>query len=347
MTSPFGQEVVKVPGVGEEFQNAIAPFVQAIQFRQAQQRQQLAERQRIAAELFARGLQSPGFENTPAAQQLEVELGVPGLGASISKARTAEERRKVEDINTFVEGLSGVSDRAKSGLRASLIAGTKGATADVQNSLFAAMAAGEDLTVLERARLENLQANTQRIQLEIERMKREPGPHDQERAAQLLGINVQSDFVQGLNYIGVLEDLLKDRNKEADPGRAILSTAVSLMTLNKDILGRPALTPQEAFQTSLELVKNVFPKSASTSQLTPNTEQALGATRAAMLMWQGLRMDDNALKDAQGRVLRKFKTTAEIRQYIAAEMKHVFPLVEQSQLDMLMDVVQRRVTESF
>lgn len=346
MTAP-GQQIVPVPGVGQEFQQAIAPFIQAMQFqRQLAQRKQEQD-QDLAAQLYARGLQTPGFENTPAAQELEARLGAPGLGASIAKARTVEEKRKIDDINMYVEGLSGISDRAKSGLRTSLIAGTKGATADIQNSLFSAMAAGEDLTVLERARLENLQASTQHTLAEIEKMKREPGPHDQERAAQLLGIDVNKDFVQGMNYIGVLEDQLKDKNKDADPARAVLGTAISIMTLNKDLLGRPALTPQEAFQNSLELVKNVYPKSAGAMQFTPNTEQTLAATRAATLMWQGLRLDENTLKDATGRVLRKFKTAKEIRQYIGEEMKHIFPLVEQSQLDMLMDVVQRRVTESF
>jgi len=344
MTAPYEPKIVSVPGVGAEVSQGLAPFVQAMQFQKQLQLQQTAEQQRMAAELYARGLQTPGFEDTPAAQQLEHTLGVPGLGASISRARTAEQRRQVEDINTFVEGISGVSDRAKAGLRTSMIAGTKGASVEVQNSLYAAMASGEDPGALEQARIGQMLANTTRINLEIEKMKREPGPQDQARAAQLLGVD-PSQFVQGANYISVLEDRMKA--KETDPAKVIVSTAVSLMTLNKDLLGRPALTPAEAFSQALDLTKNVFPKSASTIQLTPQTEQQLGATRAAYLMWQGLKMDDNTLKDATGKTLMKFHTSAEIRQYIGQEMKHVFPLVDQPSLDNLLDIVQRRVTESF
>lgn len=354
MTTP---NIVQVPGVGQEVAQGLAPFIQAMQFNKHLQQQQQAEEQRVAAELYARGLQTaPGFENTPAGQALEMKLGVPGLGASISKARTAEERRKVEDINTFVEGLSGIGDQAKSGLRASLVAGSKGATSDVQNALFSAMAGGADLTILEKARLDNLRANTNHIQAEIDKMKREPGPHDQLRAAQILGVNTgdmaqggsnSGDFVQGTNYISVLEDQLKQNNKEADPARAILNTSISLMTSNKDLLGRPALTPQEAFSQALGLVKNVYPKTAGTIQFTPATEQTLAATRAATLMWQGLRLDENTLKDAQGRVMKKFKTSKEIHDYIGAEIKHLYPLVDEPSLNALMDIVQRRITESF
>src|SRR5205823_7483584 len=124
---------------------------------------------------------------------------------------------------------------------------------------------GEDMSVLERARLENLQANTAHLNMEIEKMKREPGPHDQAKAANMLGVNTgdllgggstQGDFVTGTNYISVLEDRLKQ--KETDPAKVVINTAISLMTLNKDLLGRPALTPDEAFQNALGLAKNVF-----------------------------------------------------------------------------------------
>src|SRR5439155_1195123 len=254
--------------------------IQTLQFNRHLAEQQREAEQRIAAELFSRGLlTTPGFDTTPPAQALATKLGVPDLGQSIAKARSAEDRRKVEDINTFVESLSGISNQAKSGLRVSLIAGSKGATSDVQNALFQAMAGGTDLTVLEQARLQNLQANTAHILAEIERMKQQPGPHDQLRAAQILGVNTgdlaqggsnSGNFVTGMNYINVLEDQMKQ--KETDPARVIINTAISLMTSNKDLLGRPALTPTEAFDQSLGLVKNVYPKTASAIQFTPQTE---------------------------------------------------------------------------
>src|SRR5438093_1334008 len=198
MTAP-GQQIVHVPGVGEEVAQGLQPLIQAMQFNRQLALQQQEHEATVAAQLFAHGLQTPGFESTPAAQALELKLGVPGLGASIAKARTAEDRRKIEDINTFVESTSGVSDKAKAGLRVSLIAGAKGATADVQNALFSAMAAGEDLTVLEQARLDNLRANTAHLQAQINKMKTEPGLMDQQHAADILHIPPQ-DFVQGANY---------------------------------------------------------------------------------------------------------------------------------------------------
>ena len=353
MTAPYQPQIIRAPDA--DVGQGLAPLIQALQFNKHLAEQQREAEQRIAAELFSRGLvTTPGFETTPAAQALATKLGVPDLGQSIAKARSAEDRRKVEDINTFVESLSGISDQAKSGLRVSLIAGSKGATSDVQNALFQAMAGGTDLTVLEQARLQNLQANTAHILAEIERMKQQPGPHDQLRAAQILGVNTgdlaqggsnSGNFVTGMNYINVLEDQMKQ--KETDPARVIINTAISLMTSNKDLLGRPALTPTEAFDQSLGLVKNVYPKTASAIQFTPQTAQTLAATRAATLMWQGLRMDDNTLKDATGRTLHKFKTTREIHDYIGEELKKLYPLVDQPSLNSLMDIVQRRITESF
>ena len=41
------------------------------------------------------------------------------------------------------------------------------------------------------------------------------------------------------------------KQKETDPARVIINTAISLMTSNKDLLGRPALTPTEAFDQAL------------------------------------------------------------------------------------------------
>src|SRR2546429_499229 len=148
MTSPFGQEVVKVPGIGDELQQSIAPFIQAIQFRQHLEAQQKADRQRIAAELFARGVQQPGFGTTDAAIQLEHELGVPGLGASIEKARTADEKQKIDTINELVDTASTLTPVERSAAKLSMIAGVRGATSEVQNNLYEAVA-GKDLTGIE------------------------------------------------------------------------------------------------------------------------------------------------------------------------------------------------------
>src|SRR5439155_16397702 len=111
------------------------------------------------------------------------------------------------------------------------------------------------------------------------------------------------------------------------------NTAISLMTLSKDFLGRPNLLPEEAFNDAINLTKNVFPVTANKFKLTPQTDQVLNATRAATLMWQTLQMDENQLREApsreypSGRVLRKFKTSKDIVEYLRNELQVHYPLI--------------------
>ena len=341
MTAP-GQQIIHVPGAGEEVAQGLQPLIQAMQFNRQLALQQQEHENTIAAQMLAHMLQTPGAESSPAFGALATKLGVPTLGPSIAKARSDEERRKIDDINTYTEGLSGLDDKSKSALRVSLIAGVKGATADIQNSLFSAMATGGDLSTLEQARLDNLRANTAHIQAQINKMKTEPGPMDQQHAAEILHVPPQ-DFVQGANYVDVLESILKQ--KEADPGRTIVNTAVQLMTQFRDIIGRPTITPPEALEMSRNLYRSLFPKAAAAAQLTPETAQQLSATRDALQIWQGVIADEYEVKDAQGRVLKKFKNDGDVKTYLGHELKTLYPLIDDASLNLLLDVVQRRVHE--
>lgn len=345
MTAP-GQNIIQAPGVGQELQQAIAPFVQAMQFQRQLQQRQREQEQDLAAQLFARGLQTPGFESTPAAQELETKLGVPGLSQSIAKARTAEDRAKTENINQLVESMSGVSDKAKAATRASLMCTHRGGTAEVCNALFSAMASGEDLSVLERARIEQMQAGTQKTLLEIEKMKREPGPHDQIRAAQLLNVS-PTEFVDGFNYIGVLEDRMKQR--ETDPGRVIINTMIAAMT-QRDYLGRAKMTVEESLALGIRTAQAAFPKTAATIKMTPQLQQVLDATDKVTQVWTDIIDNGNAnveIDPTTGKknIIDKLPTRAQRREFMERGIKRLYPLLTPQQYNDILDIVGRRVEE--
>src|SRR5437867_6798788 len=146
MTTP---QIIQVPGAGAEVAQGLAPLIQALQQNRQLADQHQFHQQELLAQLFAHGMQTPGFESTPAAKEIETRLDVPGLSKGVAQARNAEQKRRLTDIDEFVSGLPKISDNARAGLRASLAAGARGATSDVQKALFSAFAAGEDMTVLE------------------------------------------------------------------------------------------------------------------------------------------------------------------------------------------------------
>lgn len=338
MTHPT---IVQVPGAGQDVQQALAPLIQVLQQRHQMQLQQQEHEQTVAAHLFAEGLNTPGFESSDAALQLEQRLGVPGLGKSIAQARVAEGKRQMADIATYVNE-SGFDPTTKSALLASLTAKVKGATVDMQNTIFQAFVGGGSVAALEKARLDHLQAETRKLNLDIEGT---PTPDDQRKAASVIGVKPES-FVDHFPYVEVLASIMKARaadSSQNDPMRAIINASLRVMTDLHDQFGHPSLTPPEATDIVLQTFRPMFPDVVQQFQLSPSHNQELLAAKAARIAWQNAADANYVKKDAAGKVVRRYGSRAEYRETLMASLHATYPLITDNNLRTLMDIVETSV----
>lgn len=340
-------DIVQVPGAGQEIQQALAPLIQALQHQHMMQQRQQEQEQQIAANMFAHGLQTPGFETTEAAQQLEMKLGVPGLGKSIATARVNEKKLKLKGIDETVTkfGEAGLSAPQQAGLRASLTAQLEGAPAEVANRLYVAFAGDADLSPLDKARLDELNVSADLKIEQVSEMRRHNDPSARHQASKILGVP-DSKFDPGVDYIDVLEDHLKQEGKSrTDPQGTIVNTAMTLMGQSKDLIGRFNLTAPEALQQSIQLWGSTLPATVKNVIMTPTITAQLNATNDALNTWQGLIDSPSSINPKTG---KKFKNDDEIRRTIIEELKARYPILEteDAALKQMLDIVSRRVLRS-
>lgn len=329
--------IVQVPGIGQDVQQAFAPLIQVLRQRNALAQQQAQQEQQLAAHLFATGLQTPGFETSDTAQQLEMKLGVPGLGKSISQARTREQKLKMQAIDELVTNMAqqGLTPGRQAGLRASLAAKVAGASAEVSNSLYSAFAGDEDLSPLEAARIADMNANAAKTLQAVDLARRHNDPDAQRQAAAIIG-NTGDRFNPGIDYVDVVEALLKD--KETDPKSLVIRTAMTLITQSRDMLGRPGLTPTEALNEANTILAPFTPTTVRQTVMTPAFMARLEATSQAYQAWQAIedRGGTNPLTN------KKYKSDADRWKSISDDLKSRFPTLDDATLSSIFTVIMRR-----
>jgi hypothetical protein len=347
MTHP---QIIQVPGVGQEVAQGLAPLIQVLQNRQelaqrqaeAQQRADQAQKDMIA-NMFAIGLRTPGFESTDEAKTMEQQLGIPGLGQAIAQARNQSQREAMARVDAYVESLPD-NPRLRAGIRASMAGAAVGATAEIQNATFKAFAPDLPLDELERARLAEMRANTRRIERDLARMPKEPTQADQQHAYKILGFPADQ-YVEGLDYVGILQDQLK--KKDDDPRRIILNTAIQVMAQDRDLLGNPRKTPTQALAIATEWYRNIYPESSLPAGLTGQAEAELSATREALRTAQGIVSGGMkaTLPDSTGTLhVKKYKDWAAVRADLRAAIKQGYPQLDDGTINTILDATQRQVS---
>jgi hypothetical protein len=318
MTAPA--PIIRLPGIGEELQAGLAPFIAALQQRQqlatsrgflANQQQQLALSQRQQAiGMLTQGIQTGGeeFLKSDSAKELATQAGAADLPKDLADALRRSKRERFTAFETSLEGFQ-LDEQSKLALRAGFTLQAAGFPAATVSDMVQRMSPDAPLSPLDEARLNE-------IRLKMARLK----PKNQQAAFSVLGFP-EEEFVPGVDYIGMLEDITTAARKEFDPSKLVLNGAFRLLADFKDILGRRTVTPAEALDMSQQMVGSLFPGAAAL-EFPPEMGAQLEAMANAIDFINLSREKDGEV--TVGGRTEKFKNDKELEDFIRTQLRLIY-----------------------